>query len=136
MRATTYTNSTQLTATILAADIAAVGTNLVTVANPAPNAATSAAQPFVVMSSTPVATISGASISDAADGSGNHALTLTGTDFVAGSTVEWNGAGLTTTYVSPWQITATLPASDFGTDATVTVVNPEPGGTSAGFELP
>jgi hypothetical protein len=48
VRATQYGSSTQLTATILAADIAAPGTDLVTVASPAPNAATSAAQPFAV----------------------------------------------------------------------------------------
>ena len=136
VRATTDVSSTELQATILASDIAKEGTYLVTVANPAPNAATSAAQPFVAMSSTPVPTITGASISDAADGGGNHVLSLTGTDFVSGSTIERKGAGLVTTYVSPWQITATLPAADFGSAAVVTVVNPAPGGTSAGFELP
>jgi hypothetical protein len=136
VRATTDVSSTELQATILASDIAKEGTYLVAVANPAPNAATSAAQPFVAMSSTPVPTIRGASISDAANGSGNHVLSLTGTDFVSGSTIEWNGAGLVTTYLSPWQITATLPAADFGSAAVATVVNPAPGGTSAGFELP
>jgi hypothetical protein len=48
VRDTTFVSGTQLTATILAADIAAGGTNLVTVANPEPDAATAAAQPFVV----------------------------------------------------------------------------------------
>jgi hypothetical protein len=134
VRATTFFNSTQLTVVVLGDDLAKEGTALITVANPAPNAATSAALPFVVISATPVATISGASISNATDGGGNHMLTLTGTDFVSGSTVDWNGAGLVTTYLSPWTITATLPAADFGSAATVTVVNPA--GTSAGFELP
>lgn len=136
VRATTDVSSTELQATILTSDIANEGTYLITVANPAPNAATSAAQPFVAMSSTPVPAITGASISDAADGSGNHVLSLKGTDFVSGSTIEWKGAGLVTTYVSPWQVIATLPAADFGSAAVVTVVNPAPGGTSAGFDLP
>jgi hypothetical protein len=136
VRATTDVSSTELQATILASDIAKEGTFLVTVANPAPNGAASSAQPFVAMSSTPVPTITGASISDAADGSGNHVLSLTGTDFLSGSTIEWKGTGLVTTYVSPWQIIATLPAADFGSAAVVTVVNPAPGGTSAGFDLP
>jgi hypothetical protein len=48
VRATQFVSSTQLTATILAADIAKGATNLVTVTNPAPDPATSAAQPFVV----------------------------------------------------------------------------------------
>ena len=110
VRATTYVNSTQLTAAINAADIAKEATNLVTVANLSPNPGTSSAQPFAVISATPVAAISGSTIAVAADGSGNHVLTLTGTDFVAGSTVQWNGAGLTTNYVSPWQISATITA--------------------------
>jgi hypothetical protein len=135
-RTTTYMNGTQLQATILASDIAREGTGLVTVANPTPTAATSPAQPIAVVSGAPAANITSGSISDTADGSGNHTLTLTGTDFVSGSTVNWNGAGLLTTYVSPWQIGATLPAADSGSAATVTVVNPAPGGTSAGFVLP
>jgi hypothetical protein len=134
VRATTFVNSTQLTAVILGSDIANEATSLVTVANPAPNAATSAALPFVVISATPAATITGASISNATDGGGNHMLTLTGTDFVSGSTVEWNGVSLVTTYIGPWTITATLPSADFDSAATLTVMNPA--GTSAGFELP
>jgi pimeloyl-ACP methyl ester carboxylesterase len=134
VRATTFFNSTQLTVVVLGDDLAKEGTALIAVANPAPNAATSAALPFVVISATPVATISGASISNATDGGGNHMLTLTGTDFVSGSTVEWNGVSLVTTYIGPWTITATLPSADFDSAATLTVMNPA--GTSAGFELP
>jgi MBG domain (YGX type) len=134
VRATTYVSSTQLTAAILAADIATERTNLVTVANPAPNAATSAALPFAVVSTTPAATISGGWLAVAADGSGNHVLTLTGTDFVSSSTVKWNGASLTTSYVSPWQISAMVTAAEFTMRPVIaTVVNPA--GTSPGFAL-
>ena len=111
VRATTYVSSTELTTVILGTDIAQEGTNLVTVANFAPNPGTSSALPFAVMSSTPVATISGGTISVAADGSGNRVLTLTGTDFVSNSAVEWSGANLTTTYISPWKISAELTAA-------------------------
>jgi hypothetical protein len=63
-------------------------------------------------------------------------LTLTGTDFVPSSTVEWNGASLTTSFVSPWQIMAVVTASDYASlPAAVTVRNPDPAGTSAAFEL-
>ena len=137
VRATTYVSSTQLTAAISAADIAAEATNLVTVANLSP-AFTSSAQPFAVISATPVAAIRAASISVASDGSGNHVLTLTGTDFVSGSTVQWNAAGLTTNYVSPWSISATITVAQYAslptTPAAVAVVNPA--GTSAAFEVP
>ena len=134
VRATTYVNGTQLTASISAADIAKAATNLVTVANAAPNAGTSSALPFVVESSAPVATISGGSISVAAGGSGNFTLTLTGAGFVTDSVADWKGTSVTTRYVSPWQISATLTASEAASlPATVKVVNPS--GTSASFEL-
>ena len=135
LRKTTYVSSTELTAAISAADIAKEATNRVTVANPAPNPGTSSALPFVVMSATPVAAISGGSIAVAAGSSGSHVLTLTGTDFATSSTVEWNGASLTTTYVSPWQISAAITASDYNSlPAKVTVKNPA--GISPIFELP
>ena len=51
-RTTTYVNSTQLTAAIIAADIATAGTASVTVFNPAPGGGTSNAQTFTVASST------------------------------------------------------------------------------------
>ena len=86
-------------------------------------------------SSTLVAKISGGSIAVAAGSSGNHLLVLTGSDFLTDSTVEWNGASLTTTYVSPQQISAVIPASDYSSlPAQVTVMNPA--GTSLSFELP
>jgi hypothetical protein len=123
-----------LAAAILAQDILYEGTALVTVANPAPNPGTSPAQRFAVVSATPVAAISSSTIAVAADGSGNHVLTVTGTDLVSGSTVAWNGAGLTTNYVSPWQLWATITASDYAALPAAIAVN-NPAGTSAVFEL-
>ena len=134
VRATTYVSSTQLTAAISAADIANEGTDLVTVANFAPNPGTSPALPFVVVSSTPVAAISGGSIVDTADGGGNYMLSLLGADFVSKSTVQWNGVALTTTYASPWQITAVIPAPAYALlPVPITVLNPA--GSSAAFQM-
>jgi hypothetical protein len=108
--------------------------NLITVAILEPNAGTFAAQPFAVMSATPVATVLGTAISNTADGNGNHVLSLKGTDFVSGSTIDWNGVSLTTSYVSPWAITATITPADYtARPAMLTVMNPA--GASAGFEL-
>ena len=136
VRKTTYVNGTELQATITASDIAQEGTNLVTVANLTPQPGTSAAMPFVVQSSKPVATITGASVSLAPNGSGVYTLTLTGTDFVTGSVVEWKSASyLPTSYVSPWQVTATLTGPEFLVlPASVMVVNPS--GNSLAFEVP
>ncbi len=61
-------------------------------------------------------------------------LTVNGNNFVSSSTVNWNGAARATTFVSPTQLTATISATDIAATgmASVTVVNPAPGGgTSA-----
>ncbi len=60
-------------------------------------------------------------------------LTVNGSGFLAGSTVQWNGGARQTTYVSFTQLTASIPASDlaaFGV-AQVTVANPSGGSSSA-----
>jgi hypothetical protein len=62
-------------------------------------------------------------------------LTLTGSDFVSTSIVKWNGTPLTTKYVSPWHISAVVPAPDYALlPAAVTVTNPA--GASVSFTLP
>lgn len=61
-------------------------------------------------------------------------LVVTGTNFVPGSTVLWNGAPRATQYVSVSRLTAAIPASDIAApgQASVTVANPPPaGGTSS-----
>jgi uncharacterized protein (TIGR03437 family) len=59
---------------------------------------------------------------------GGPALTLTinGSGFVAGSSVQWNGSALLTTFVSATQLTASVPASLIAVpgSASITVVNP------------
>jgi hypothetical protein len=139
-RATQFVSSTKLTATILGPDIATQGTALVTVANSianlVPKAELSAALPFAVQSSAAVATITGASLADTPASNGDYLLTLTGTGFLPDSTVQvYGGNGsLTTEYVSPYQISAVLTASDYLLlPAMVTVKNPS--GISAGFEV-
>lgn len=63
-------------------------------------------------------------------------LTVNGTGFVSGSTVNWNGAGLGTTFVNTSQLTATVPAANIATAGTaaVTVLNPSPGGGLSNVE--
>jgi hypothetical protein len=53
-------------------------------------------------------------------------LTVNGAGYVPGSAVQWNGTSLSTTYVSATQLTAQIPASLIGAQAscTITVVNP------------
>jgi hypothetical protein len=66
---------------------------------------------------------------------GGSGLTLrvSGTGFVSGATVDFNGTPLTTTFGDREHLSALLPATDVATakTASVTVVNPSPGGGSS-----
>jgi hypothetical protein len=57
-------------------------------------------------------------------------LSVTGTGFVSGSVVYWNGASRLTTFVSSSNLTAAIAAADIAspTTATITVLSPGPGG--------
>jgi phospholipase C len=73
----------------------------------------------------------------AAPGSAAVALMVSGTGFVQGATIEWNGAPLTTTFRSAHSLTATVPATllaQAGT-ARVTAVNPGPGGGASNVQF-
>ncbi len=69
----------------------------------------------------------------AASGGGDFTITVNGTGFVSGfpgSVVNWNGKALATAFVSPSKLTANVLATDVASfdTASVTVVNPGPGG--------
>jgi hypothetical protein len=131
-RATTFVSATQVTAAILAADIAVTGTIPVTVTNPAPGGGTSVAANFNV--NNPLPTITSLAPSSATAGTAAFTLTVNGTGFVAGAVVNFNGAAKTTTFGSATQVTAAILAADIaaGGAVNVTVTNPAPGGgTSA-----
>jgi len=127
-RATTVVSATQLTATILATDIAAAGTPSITVITPTPGGGTSSAIAFSV--NNPVPTLTSISPTTATAGNGNLILAVTGTKFVPTSVVQVNGLTRTTTFVSSTQLTATILGSDI--DAAVapriSVFTPTPGG--------
>jgi Putative Ig domain len=57
-------------------------------------------------------------------------LTVTGSNFIASSTVQWNSTPRTTAFVSSTQLTASITATDVATAgaASITVSNPAPGG--------
>lgn len=131
-RTTSYVGGTQLTAAIPATDLATTGTAQVTVVNPTPGGGTSAAVGFAIGNPTPVAT--SLNPANALAGSTAFDLTVNGSAFVTGATVQWNGAARTTTFVSSTQLKAAIAAADVASAGTaqVTVVNPAPGGgTSA-----
>jgi hypothetical protein len=65
---------------------------------------------------------------------GAFSLTVTGSRFVQGAQVRFNGTGLPTTYVSSTQLVATGTATQAG-PAIVTVVNPGPEAVSVNFTV-
>jgi hypothetical protein len=91
---------------------------------------------LAVTSVAPNPTPSLISISPSSASAGSPAFTLavTGSNFINGSVVRWNGADRPTTFVSATQLTAAIPASDLASAGTVqiTVFNPAPGGGASG----
>src|SRR4030095_7037715 len=61
------------------------------------------------------ATLTSLSPNSAVAGAQPFTLTVNGTGFVAGTTVRWDGAPRTTTFVSSGQLTAQITASDIST---------------------
>ncbi len=134
--ATTFVNSTQLTAAIPAASIVSTGAPAVTVTNPAPSGGTSNAINFNITSGVnPVPTIDSFYPSCVPAGeqfvnSGNNQLTVIGQNFVASSVVRWNGTDRPTTSDGINGLVAQISASEIAAAGTaaVTVFNPGPGG--------
>ena len=59
-------------------------------------------------------------------------LTVTGTNFAAKATVNWNGAAQATTYVNNTQLTMAVPASAVANSGSVSVTVTNPGTTGNG----
>ncbi|HEX2776758.1 MAG TPA: FG-GAP-like repeat-containing protein, partial [Candidatus Acidoferrales bacterium] len=131
-KTTVFVNSTQVTASILASDVASAGTPAVTVTNPTPGGGTSNALTFTInaAANNPVPAISTLQPASATAGSGALTLTVNGSSFVSGAVVNFNGNARTTTFVSATKVTASILAGDVASAGTpaVTVTNPAPGG--------
>ena len=63
-------------------------------------------------------------------GSTDLVLTVTGTNFISSSLVQYNGSSLATKYVSATSLTATIPTALLASAGTanITVISPAPGG--------
>jgi streptogramin lyase len=116
--ATTYISSNQLSASIASGSIAAPGNVAVTVLNS--DGATSNPVTFTVNPAAPV--ISGLSPISAIAGGAAFNLTVSGSGFTSSSTVEWNGNSVATNFIAANQLSASIPASLFGSVGNVSVV--------------
>jgi hypothetical protein len=135
-RTTTFNASTgHLTITVLAADVTNPSVALIFVTNPPPGGGTSAGASFKInalQNGAPM-NISLSPSSANAGAKGPFALTVNGTNFVAGSVIRWNGTFRQATSVSPTALTTDLTTADLALAgfASVSVDNPLPGGIVA-----
>jgi hypothetical protein len=79
-----------------------------------------------LMNPNSAAVLSSSSVTTVAHGSGNTLITLTGSSFVPGVAIMWNGSYRTTTIVDATHLTVAIPASDLASagTASLTAVNP------------
>jgi trimeric autotransporter adhesin len=119
---TKFVSATQLTAPVTAALIAGAGAAFITVTAGAVSSGATA------LTITPPPAITSLSPATVAGSGAPFTLTITGTAFLSGATVAWNGVALATTYVSPTQLSADVPANmASGTGSVnITAINPGP----------
>ncbi len=130
---TTVDSATQLHATIPANLLLYPGALDVLVINPDPNGGASLPATFTVTHATTM-TLAQLSPSSIAPNSPSFTLTVTGTNFVNGATVKWNGTALATTFVSATSLTATVPADLIARSGTAQVTVADPlGGATGGL---
>lgn len=131
--ATTYVSATTLTAVIPADSMKTAGTIPLQVVDSS-GGGRSLSQTFSV-GNLPAPALSGLSPASVAAGAAAFTLTLTGSNFLAGSVALWNGTALTTTVTSSTQLTATVPASLVQQPAAISITVSNAGVTSAALTL-
>ncbi len=131
LRMATFVDSTSLTVSITAADLATAGGLSLTVANPAPGGGVSAPLLFTVINQ--VATLTSLEPELAIAGAPPFTLHVNGMLFVLGAAILLDGAPLVTTFLSPTSLRGVVPASLFAAPGqiTVTVQNPGVGPSNA-----
>jgi WD40-like Beta Propeller Repeat len=129
IRSSTFQSATSLTASVLAADIATAGPVEIVVINPPPNGGSSNSMPLNVTN--PVPDLGSLSPTTAQAGTTTATtVTVTGTGFVANSTVTINGAPHATIFNTATQLQVTLTAADLAAGGVnqIQVFTPGPGG--------
>ncbi len=96
--------------------------------------------PFVLPAeaqSNPIPGLTGVAPSTVVHGSGNQYLTATGSGFIPGAVVLWNGVPRTTTYVDASHLQFAVAAADVAASQTVSLTAENPGsGASPSLTLP
>jgi hypothetical protein len=128
----TYLSPTQIAASIPTLDLATDGSHQVSITNPAPGGGTSAPVTFTVTPGpvNPVPTLVAIQPAQLVTSSIDTQITVTGSSFIASSSVLVGSQPIATTEVSASQLSAVVPAAFLsGTGALpIAVLNPPPGG--------
>ncbi len=124
-----------ITGTLLP-DPGGVQTITFTLGTPSSNAVlgSPAANTLTIVEPNPAPTLTSISPTSATADSASTTITLTGTGFINGSTADFNGTPITTTFDSATTLTAVVPVTDLttaGTDSITVVTGSPGGGTSA-----
>ncbi|MGB6742778.1 MAG: IPT/TIG domain-containing protein, partial [Terracidiphilus sp.] len=124
----TFVSSTQLTATVPAAQLENGGQLAVIAVNGAASSGSGAAVNLQVTNPAPV--ISSVSPSVEQVNASSLSITVTGTGFVPSTVIQINGGNRTTSYASSTQVSVALTTADVASSGTLslTAVNPQPGG--------
>ena len=119
-RTTTFISANSLQAQITSTDVAKAGTAAVTVTGG--GGGTSAPVNFVISPTPPTTpTITSVSPANATAGGIAFTLTVTGTNFIPQSVVDWNGGARSTTYKNATTLMAAIQASDIATAGTAEI---------------
>jgi hypothetical protein len=131
VRTTTFVNSSQVTASITASDIASPGSASVAVYTPGFVVGSTSSNFAITGPNNPAPTISSLSPSSVSAGSPDLEVLVSGSGFSQSSFAEWNATPLATSFISSSQLMVLIPAADLttsGTNATIDVSTPAPGG--------
>lgn len=131
VRTTTFVNSNQVTAAILATDIASAGSGSVAVYTPGLVVGSPSVNFPITGPDNPAPAISALAPSSAPAGSPDLEVLIGGSGFVQSSFAEWNGTPLATAFLSSSELMVMIPAADMttgNTTANIDVSTPAPGG--------
>ena len=125
-RTTRVVSATEIEVDLLAADLMVAQRARLSVANPALEGGSSVDVAFPVYNPQPVVT--SLSPTRRRTGTPSFTLTVTGTQFIPGAVVIWNGQARPTTFTSPTELNVVVPANALlGADTVaVAVRNPDP----------
>jgi trimeric autotransporter adhesin len=127
---TTYVSATQITAQVPDTALDSTGTIYLYVTNPAPGGGSTSTSLQVVSGEPSISTVSPGYITA---GTTSEPIILSGSNFMSGAKVQWNGTSIPTTYISSTELQATPTTADLATAGIVqlTVTNPSPGTISS-----